>query len=984
MAETKLAADHPDYFKLSDGDRVKVRDQDFKLRIEGNQDFQAMDPATQAKVKLGHQQLWERTEAQSQHNPIVQKGVADQRAYSVNSGSDKIVDKAIESHKSVVTRAGMVDDVLPDGSVDPDFAKSASIYLQKQAQRPVSMASKQLAADITKFKKALEKDGVWNDTKAFAGLAWDIVTNPGAVGEVTAESASSITAMGTGAFAGSKAGAAVGTAVAGPAGTAVGATVGSAAGMFAAGAADASTHKLLEQIQAELDKNEMAYTPVNIQRLMDNKEWVKQAQKTASQYGGVLGAIDIALGGFGSKLATLPTKVARRQAIQSMGAAERAVLRKVAKEEGITVREAIDGLVNIKTHENLAARSFKAKLKDKGVALGAEIASEPISEAVATSSIGQEVTAEDLIYETIGGVGAGPYGTAVNIAALGTKVGGEKAAKKFKQALASTPESRAEIKQVKEEGKAKVAEAKKVNQARNDVNYDTEVAETEVTDPKVEAWADPENKEEYNPLKAVEVLAKSENIEDLERADQVGKKSLEKLMGDIERSEEIRALQEEGKSTPALDQELGYLEKAIPEQYKTQQQIKRHQDKLRNRIQAAREGTVATEIDADNATAAEAVNHITETFGSSQQSAFKREQLQAKLKDPNISEPDKALIQAQLKADVARENVQTNALTPGKTQEEVANDIYNGGRGSNFRGIDSFKQGLKHYLSEGVNNPEMAMKELNRLRDFSDRHNKKAKLMADVFAAIEADPTKPLSPALQKAYDEFQKDSLRQKVEAGYKKPQATFINGGSGRLVASVQSEAAALKAEVALAEEFVRSHGLDPQTKVAPEQKSASQAKPAPKTAPKPVAKKPSQETFNKARAWAKKMIAAGANEAQIAKAEKQWREKHGDQVAQAYLNEIEAGKAKSPIYNQPETVPQAEETQTTKVAEEAVTAEEESATVPDNLAEFADQTLDDYEVTVPSVDGTTKPITYKEAIAQAKQELKELQDTLICCNR
>ena len=249
----KLAVDHPEFFKLSPQDQETVREQDFKLRVEAKDSFKAMSPEDQESARLGHKQVWDQTKYSSEHNPDVVAGVQAQQQADRQGLAGNTIDKAIKSHVDTLGRIQTVDDLF--GSGDKNLPGQISKRLLKQDQAPITREAKELGTDIATLEKRLEQDGFINDAMAWGSFVGDVVTNPGAILDVAAESAASMTVGGVGAWFGGQAGA-----VAGPGGAAVGA----AGGMFAAMTADAATSKLDQQVRETLTERGLAFSPENI------------------------------------------------------------------------------------------------------------------------------------------------------------------------------------------------------------------------------------------------------------------------------------------------------------------------------------------------------------------------------------------------------------------------------------------------------------------------------------------------------------------------------------------------------------------------------------------------------------------------------------------------------------------------------------------------------------------------------------------------
>jgi hypothetical protein len=823
MAE-EVISDHPDWFdeSISTEERSALIDWDFDENIAGDPEYQTADAATQGEWKLAHRQLVEQAALESKYNPSNIRAKAKQRTADRGDFLPNIATKVFDAHKGAAARVGMVDDVInPDGIVDEDFFGSASKYFQKENERITTQSERQLAKDITLWDKTTENSGLVGDVVASAKLLKDILLNPKAVASVAADSTSSITAGAMGAWGGGKVGAAAGSVIPG-AGTAGGATVGASVGMFLAMAGDAASSKFMEKVREGMEEAELPLTKSNIKMFMENNpEFVQQAQIDSTKYGGVLGAVDVALGGLGSRLATLPTKVARQNAIKALTAAEKVNLRTLAKGSGKTVEEFTEDLVTSRAAQELSKRTFKQKLKGKGKAYAGEVAGEPASEAAATAAIGEEVKAEDLIYETIGGVGAGPYGTAVNVAATGSKLAKNQTGKFIQKLKDSTPESRAaakkqkaEVKEAKATGKVEVQAAKDQARADSDVNFKKDIEETDINDREtIDAWADPEN-EKYDPLRAVTKLSESDSVDDLQRAKDIEiaafntmKETEGKLVALLDKAET-------GELTPAETAQMQSLDKTLDWQTETQKKLNKGSQLLRDRLNKAEADRDLKEVDVEKASPDELVASVTDSLGSSR-NALPDTAIDTALENKDLTQEQRDVLINQKEANAARVALSKTAGY-GKTQDDVSSDIYNGGVG--FRGIDSYGQSIRNKLATG--NTELANIELDRLRKFRDERSIRMNKAVEVFNAIH-------SPAgLTKQQERTQKELAASGLSIHKKTP---------SRLIAAIQDEADAITKETKLAESVIAAHSTETKVDTKPEVKKAPEPKPA-----KPESKK------------------------------------------------------------------------------------------------------------------------------------------------
>jgi hypothetical protein len=835
MAEpTKAISDHPDWFDLSAQEQQTVVDADFQKNVASHSDFTAMDTATKDKVRIGHQAYLEEAALKSTYNPVNIAGVEDQATTDSGSFMGNTFRQGSRSLGNTLDRVPMVDDLV--GGFSDSYPKQLSNYLLKQANAPMNYERKQLAKDMKTWGETTDESGFVGDVAASLKLVGDMATNPGAIIDVAAESLGSMASMGIGAWGGAKvgglAGGTIGSVVPGAgtvAGAATGAGIGAAGGMFAGEFADAGTAKMGEKFQEELDKRGLAPTESNIRSLIDkNPELVKDIQSTARTYGGVLGVVDVLMGGFFSKLTkALPTRAARKEFIGTMDDTSRAVIKARAKDVGASVTDVTEDFINRGTKETLAGKSFKSKLKGATTRYTAEVAGEPISEAAATGSIGEEIKAEDLIYETLGGIGAGPISTSITTAALGGKVAGDKTKAFTDKIKSSTPESRAAAK----ENKAEVTAAKKQSKAPTVHGYKAEVAATDPGDASVDEIA------KTDPIKAVSILATAQATDTtaVDKARKINKDFLATMIDEMTEASALSVKLDSGQElTDTEAARYTHLGKVLAAKESTQKQLADRVDKMKNKeVASAKEATDKTEpIDLEKASTPEEVTKsITDSFGSH---PLEKAQITAQLaKEPAGSANHDLLTNMDKEID-AKEQV-TKALRELKGIDAVSQDIYDGARNSEFRGINSYKRAIATALT--TNKKAEAEAQLDSLKRFRDTHQLKSNRMQQIFAIAEAHPGKDveqfLSPALQQDYADLRMENARTS-----KRGKPFEIHNNSGKLVASVASEANALNAAVATQESLFKAQEAktEPTTKV-----DTQKASEAPTTKPVTEIKQP-----------------------------------------------------------------------------------------------------------------------------------------------
>jgi len=962
--------------KAPAADREATIAADFEQTMGKHESFLKADAATQELYRTAHKQLIEERELKSPDNPLNQQRKADQATTDNQGFALNLKDTLKRSLLSAASRIPMVDDLV--GQVDNDYPTQVANYLNKEDAAPLTREMKQLAHDMKVWGERTDASGFLGGVKASAQLVGDIVKNPGGVLDVAAQSIGSMASMGAGAKAGSLVAAGATAATGGWAAPA--APFITAAGMFTAEAADAGSAKMVEKIRGGLDERGIAYTPANVKMFMDqNPSLIKEYQADALKYGGILGAADVAMGGFFSKLATLPTRAARQAAMRSVDDVGRAMLAARAAEKGIPLKTLTEDFINAGASKLLAERSFKKKLGSAVTSYAGEVASEPLSEAAATGGIGEEIKAEDLIYETLGGVGAGPIGAGINTAAFGSKLAANKTGEFTKKLLTATPESKAAVEAIKTDTEKAAAQ----KEARNEHGFKKEVAEVALGDARIEEWSDPVH-ENYSPVKAITSLAKfADNPEAAVKAEEL----YASVKADwLATEEKIVALRDKG------DQ------KTLQEKAQMAALVKQHEIKGEVAVQMSRQllvirelnNKVSTEkettpLDVASATTEEVINHTTETYGSSKAS-LSIQQLDQRLAKPDLPEVERTLLQAKKETVAARQVIESaikqRPVTDGKTAEAVHEDVYRGDK--DFRGIDSYRQAIANFLNPAVNNVEGAKKQIQELAKFHDAHQDKMKQITEAFdkvSQIVFDPKTEPRP------------TIHLKIQGkNYK------IHKFSGKLVALVANEADALQKEVTFAESLLtaRTTPVQANTSVAPTTPAVSQ----------PVALDPVVES--KTRKYARNAVATLAEgkttPAILRQKEKQLNVKYGPEAVRVFQEELALATEEAaalPVEPSsiedvtPVTQSETEESNKTSPVVEKTedakspTKEIKESTVADNTAtvsgDISAEPIDPgyLKIQFTDIDGQQVEKTYNEAMIALTQEILEAESILNCFN-
>jgi len=891
-------ADSPRWFQQESAEaREAAIEADFNNKIASSEAFQTASPEQQANYKLAHRMVIEEAEIASPYNPENIKAARDQRLANMAGWGANSIEKGVESHKDAAVRSGLIDDTFyKDGKLDPNAPKQIATYLRKQNNRPLTDATKRLGDVINRWDKTTENSGFIGDVGATLELVFkDLPMNAAGIAELAAESASSITASMMGGWAGAKAGGGLGaalTAVTGGAAAPLAPFItagGAMTGMAAAGAADAGTYKFIELFRNELEARGIPFTETNVRFFVDNNpKIVKEIQGKARKYGTVMGAVDTALGAVGAKLGTLGKRAAKINASKVIKSKTDELI-EAANELGVDPKKFIQKEQTKLENALLSTRSFKRKLGDHAMAYTGEVASEPASEAASTAAIGEEVKAKDLIYETLGGIGAGPYGTAVNVGLLGSEAGGNAVARNTKdfvtKMVASTPESRAANK----EQKAATKVAKKQSQSPAQPKFKEKAESIDPNDREtIDNLADPNKGND--PILAVAALSKSDEPDAQTRAKEISDSYKESAAATYERIQELREKAENNELSQEEIQEAENLGKTFERQLEVVRSLDKLNEIQTNRSIANSKTNEVTEVDPDTATAEELVQHITDSFGSHEVTV---DQLNKAAEKEDATPEIKELAQASTAAAVAKENLQnapqpeTNKNDPPKSLEDVNNDIYTKGA-KGFKGILAYKHAIGYFMKN--KNTQRAVDELNSLRRFRDSHKDKAVKAREVFDALGS--KEGLTPEQQALSDDL-------------KSNRRLTVSEKSGRLVSTIELESAALDAEVAAAESILRANKVSIDGSSATQTQQATEAKPEPKqqeetkTEDKPAKKKKKltkkqviQAAFDDGVEHAGKTN----NQKELKKRREAIRAKHGNAAANAFTGGVRQEQKKA----------------------------------------------------------------------------------------
>ena len=985
MADSSSYFDSPSWFKASDEDRALVIDDQFNARAAKSEAYAKANDRGKAAIRSAYQQVIEAEALKSPSNPAP----AEARAAQIKTDSQGFLanmrDKISRSHAQGIDLVKGATSVNADGTVDKDFGDWGVKYLQKQVDTPKTYAEKKLDADVTSRIKSFSHGGVAEKAQAALGLIGDALTNPEGLAYLGADSAATLTA----AYLSGKAGALAGTGVAAGAALVTGGAaapiaavtvpVGTTIGTISGVAAHSTALKYMEKIQKSLDENKIPYTAANIQAWMEaNPDIIKEHQDTSIKYGGTMGVVSAVTGFIGGKTATIAERAALRQAATSVEApAVKAALTDIAKKTGRTIEDVTKQTINREAKELLATTSFKSKLGQTVGNYGIQIVSEPIEEAASLAVSGEKITAKELIMETLGGIGGGPYGAVVDKAIFGTTIATDQTKDFIKKMAASTPESRTAA----SEQKAEIKDAKVQRQAPADLNFKRDVADTDPADPKVDAWADPAHKS-YDPIKAATILAKVEDPS----ADHVDK--ARKVQNDFRASildlnDQKEALAGEyntlvkandNRAVHVKDQ-IDNLDKLIEQKTGTYQQVAEQVTKIKNRATMSAQARVITPIDPETATPDQVTEHITASLGShGNKDAVTNDGIAKLMERPDLSDDQRTMLGALTAANVARKNINDRA-TSGKSMDEVSEDIYSGDAKSDFKGIDAYRQGITNHLQEG--RVAQAEKQLDGLKKFRDAHVLKAQQTSELYDVVKEKGIAGFTPAQAKMYAQMQRENSKFELHPVKSK-----------NFVPNIQSEAVALNAEVTLAESLLSVHKNKGKATTSPATSSAPTANPAApvveskpvapvtlKVTPKPVPAmaevKPAEPVVAKPTVTADLDINYSAL---------------SDEVLQRFADKAEATEMDKLTSDQATKLAAvnkeiAHRHERNALVEDIEINESTDKEISDSLSSNSIESLNDLTITYTDTDGSEVTKPYSEASQELDTEIQEAEDILKC---
>lgn len=1000
-----IISDSPEWHSSDAATQAAMADFDFNRLYGKDKTYLKSSTEEKAITRKAYNNVLANTAYSSTYNKVNQDAATKQEDSNNSGYLANLFTKVLDSHKDLVNRLPITGDAMrQDGSVSDGFAGNASKYYDKQKGRIYTAEDKAVAKTLLDVEKKIEKNGFWSwdGVKAMVEAVPELAANPGGVINVGADSISSMTSIAAGAAAGGAAGSAL---------PIVGTAIGAGAGMFAAETGDAVSSKILELAKAKLDSVGLPPTKQNFAFLAQNKAWVQSAQKDALTYAATLAATDTVIGAGLGRVFSAPARAALNKARIIAASTDNVAIAAMAKASNTTIEKATENFININASAIMKANSFKSKLGMFAGNATAEALGEPVTEAVAKTAIGEEATFTDLANEFLGGVGSGPIAAVIDKAAFGTKIAADTTKTFVSNIVSATPESKAMAKTQKIE----LAKAKAQYETQADVDYKKDVATIEHTDSAHAELSDPTNPK-YDAVKATEILTKYDTPDAYNKASAIEAHERKAYMATMTRLQELANKRESGTPLTRPEEiEFNGLADRSEIQAKTAKTLNGFVDTIYNNAQAKRnKERDSIKIDPTTATQPQVVESL--SFGSSpHKNALTNDAIDELIKKPDLDEDVKTLLADMKEAKTIRTVIEENVAKPntqGKTIADVSNDIYHGIKNSDFKGIDSYVQGITHFLNPLVNNAARATAELTGLKKFRDAHVAKAAMVNAVYESVTKGT--PLSAGHQAAYADAQaKAKLAGKT--------IEIRQGYSDKLVRNINQEANALNSEVKLAESLYKTLSNKTNTststsvQTAPTEAVAEPAiaKPATETVAsskssnnttpevaKPVTPEPaktgatrlnklvndakagntSDDVYKEFRDIYQAAKKAGATDAQLSHIQEQGKiyaaahraskqiTKPEPVTAPDTASKPESIVAPAPVIEMVTTEP----TETVKATEEGI------EDVPDNLAAYE---ADNIEIEVTNPDGTKSMVLYSDAITDIEAQLKEAEEILKC---
>lgn len=232
---------------------------------------------------------------------------------------DRITEGASRGLDNTIQSLTTAKYVMGGGGDSIELAESLSKKFLTEQERPKTTGEKEID---TAFQRVTDAQGAWETTKEGVKAVGTALANPKdlAVG-ITEQAANMLPTLGggaAGAGAGAGVGAGVGAAIGGVGaapGAVAGAIWGGRAGMVAGTTATELGAETEQMIAERLQQAKLAPTPENIKGILDDKDFVAEAQKRGLAKGLTVAVIDQLFLGLSGKIATAPTRRAAAKGV---------------------------------------------------------------------------------------------------------------------------------------------------------------------------------------------------------------------------------------------------------------------------------------------------------------------------------------------------------------------------------------------------------------------------------------------------------------------------------------------------------------------------------------------------------------------------------------------------------------------------------------------------------------------------------------------
>ena len=285
--------------------------------------------------------------------------------------------------------------INPQSADTKDMAQRLADKYERMAKMSGRRTQQQKNLDSA-LKYVGEAEGFWHTAYAYSGAMGTAIMNPLAWGTMIAESAATAIPTFIGAGAGALGGAGVGTLVKPGGGTAAGAVIGGRTGQAAGSASIVAGEEMEHMIGKRLEAGNLDPTAANIQAILDDPDFQREARIQAAKAGLTYAAVEAVATKLAGSLAARPGRQARSRAAK-----------KLSSELGISERAAA-GLVDTRAGQTLV-RELGPSLASRAGHISGGItissAGEALGEAARQQVARGEIDHTDVAAEWIGSFG---------------------------------------------------------------------------------------------------------------------------------------------------------------------------------------------------------------------------------------------------------------------------------------------------------------------------------------------------------------------------------------------------------------------------------------------------------------------------------------------------------------------------------------------------------------------------------------------------